>query len=239
MKQLLSIILTLLTFPVFAQFTADRPGVSTGVGVVEKGVIQWEQGVAYEESNGDNTFTYSNTLLRYGLFNNMEIRLGGDGFVSGGRDYFSGLSLGTKIGLYEGRGAIPAISVLAQFTIPHTASEEVDVEHLAPSFYLLFENPITDWFNIGYNVGAEWDGSRSKPATFVALCLGFSLCDKLGCFVESYNYFDVNNKYGLDFGFNYQVAERLQLDIAANLDLKQPSSDWGMSLGVAWQINRP
>lgn len=53
---------------VFAQegveFTADRPGASTGPSVLGHGVVQLEQGLQYE---GD-----------YGLFPAMELRLGGD-----------------------------------------------------------------------------------------------------------------------------------------------------------------
>ena len=64
-----------------AEFTADRPGASTGPSVVGHRVIQLEQGIQYDGYGGAGTFTFSNTLLRYGLFPNMELRLGGDGFI--------------------------------------------------------------------------------------------------------------------------------------------------------------
>lgn len=109
------------------------------------------------------------------------------------------------------------------------------VEHVASSLYPLFENPVTDWFSIGYNVGAEWDGLQPAPSAFVALCLGFSLTERLGCFVESYNNLARwGNAYGVDFGFNYMVGERVQLDVAANVDVC-----WAVSMGVVWQINNP
>ena len=230
-----------------AEFTADRPGASTGPSVVEHKVIQLEQGIQYEGDGGAGIFTFSNTLLRYGLFPNMELRLGGDGFIyqntNGGIEQwfsaFSGLSLGTKIKCFEGAGAIPAVSVLADFSIPNTASKGFSVDYLAPSLYLLFENPVNDWFSIGYNVGAEWDGILPSPTTFAAICLGFSTTDSLGCFVESYNYFNkLGNVYAMDFGLNWQVSRKVQLDIAANIDLTNPSQCWAISCGVAWQINR-
>ena len=228
-----------------AEFTADRPGASTGPAVVGHRVVQLEQGVQYDGDGGAGIFTFSNTLLRYGLFENMELHLGGDGFIymsdeeSKFKPAFSGLSLGTKIKCFEGRGAIPAVSVLADFALPYTASEGFNTEHFAPSLYLLFENPVNDWLSIGYNVGAEWDGSETVPTTFAALCFGFSLTDNLGCFAESYNYFGrYGNIYAVDFGFNLMVARRVQLDIAANLDVCNPRQSWAVSFGVAWQINR-
>ena len=226
------------------EFTADRPGASTGPAVVGKNVIQWEQGVQYDGDGGPGQFTFSNTMFRYGLFSGVELRLSGDGFIYKDSDKwcpaFSGLTIGTKIACYEGNGAAPAISLLANLALPKTGSEGFVVERLAPSFYLLFENPVNDWLSIGYNVGAEWDGATTTPSAFVALCLGFSINDKLGCFAESYNNFArYGNFYGLDFGFNYMVAERLQLDLAANIDACNPAECWAVSFGFAWQINNP
>lgn len=251
MKRIFIIALLALTYvAAFAQeaveFTADRPGASTGPGVVGRNVVQLEQGLQYDGDGGAGTITFSNTLLRYGLFDGMELRLGGDAFLyrpqeqlRGYKAAFSGLSLGTKIRCYEGKGAIPAVSVMADFAVPYTATNGFNVDHLAPSLYLLFENPVTDWLSIGYNVGAEWDGSLPDATAFVALCLGFSLTDNLGCFAESYNYFgSLGNVYAMDFGLNWMVGRKVQLDIAANIDLTDPSKCWSVSCGVAWQINK-
>ena len=150
------------------------------------------------------------------------------------------MNIGAKVRCYEGEGAVPAVSVLADFSIPATGTKGFVVENFTPSLYLLFENPITDWMSIGYNVGAEWDGSQPSPTTFLALCLGFSATERLGCFVESYNYFHkLGNIYAIDFGLNYMVGKRVQLDLAANLDLNHPGQAWAVSFGVAWQINNP
>ena len=222
-----------------AEFTADRPGASTGPSVVNRGVFQWEQGMQYDGDGYEGSYTFSNTLLRYGLFDGVEVRLGGDAFLTDGDIYFSGLTFGTKIGLYEGQNAVPAISLMANLAIPGTASVDCDVDHLAPSLYLLFENALSDNPSLGYNVGVEWNGYTAKPSAFVALCLGASLTDRLGCFVESYNYFnELGNAYCMDFGLNWQVSRKVQLDIAANMDLTNPAQCWAISCGVAWQINR-
>lgn len=226
------------------EFTADRPGASTGPGVVAHKVVQLEQGIQYDGDGAKGQFTFSNTLLRYGLFDGVEVRLGGDAFIHhNGAKWnaaFSGLTLGTKIRCFEGRDAIPAISLMANLAIPGTGNKGFVVEHLAPSIYLLFDSPVNDWFSIGYNVGAEWDGYQPVPSAFVALCLGFAVTERLGAFVESYNNFARGNcLYGVDFGFNYMVHERVQLDLAASLDVRQPKQCWALSCGVAWQINNP
>ena len=245
-KTILSILMIFSFAGVFAQvveFTADRPGASTGPSTLAKGVIQWEQGVQYDGDGGKGVLTFSSTLFRYGLFDGVELRLAGDGFIynngSKWRPAFSGASIGTKIRCYEGEGAVPAVSVLADFSIPATGTKGFVVENLAPSLYMLFENPLNDKLSLGYNVGAEWDGSSPSPLAFVALCLGCSVTDELGCFVESYNYFGkAGNQFCADFGFNYMVARKVQLDVAANLDLCNSANSWAVSFGVAWQINK-
>ena len=243
----LALLASLISITAMAQeveFTADRPGASTGPGVVGKNVIQLEQGIQYDGDGASGTFTFSSTLLRYGIFDGVEVRLGGDALVYNGGDKwraaFSGLNVGTKIRCFEGKGAIPAISLLANLAIPSTGNQGFVVEHLAPSIYLLFDNPVNDWFSIGYNVGAEWDGFQPVPSAFVAVCFGFSITERLGCFAESYNNFSrLGNAYGVDFGLNYMVHERVQLDVAANLDVCHPAQCWAVSCGVAWQINNP
>lgn len=244
--------IVLLAFMVFSivgisaqevEFTADRPGASTGPSVVSKGVIQWEQGVQYDGDGAKGSFTFSNTLFRYGLFDGVELRLSGDAFSydSFGRwkSAFSGINVGTKIHCCDEQGALPAVSVLADFQIPGTGTEGFAAEYFTPSLYLLFENSLSDKLSLGYNVGAEWDGMSPSPATFLAVGLGYAINDDLGCFVESYNYLAKGgNAYCADFGFNYMVARKVQVDIAANLDLCNPSQCWAVSFGVAWQINK-
>lgn len=73
------------------------------------------------------------------------------GLNQGMKAAFSGLSIGTKIKCFDGQGAIPAVSVLADFSVPATASKGFSVDHLAPSLYLLFENPLNDKFSLGLN----------------------------------------------------------------------------------------
>ena len=247
MKKIVLFALTVFVFVKgFAQeveFTADRPGASTGPSVVSKGVIQWEQGVQYDGDGAKGSFTFSNTLFRYGLFDGVELRLSGDAFSydSFGRweSAFLGIGIGTKIHCCDELGSLPAISVLADFQIPGTGTEGFAAEYFTPSLYLLFENSLSDKLSLGYNVGAEWDGVSLSPATFLAVGLGYAINDDLGCFVESYNYLAKGgNAYCADFGLNYMVARKVQVDVAANLDLCNPSQCWAVSFGAAWQIKK-
>lgn len=225
------------------EFTADRPGVSTGPSVVAKNVIQLEEGIQFDRGQNFSMFTFSNTLFRYGLFDNVELRLGGDAFLFSGEEYtdlaFSGLSVGTKIKCFDGEGAIPAISFMANVAIPYTGSCDYSPRHFTPSMYALFENQLTDQLALGYNAGFEWNGEDPVTTTFLAVCLGYNINDRFGAFVENYNYISSDNyTLGFDLGANYMLTDRLQLDLATNLNIfDNYSCAWAISLGIAWQIN--
>lgn len=218
--------------------SADRPGMSTGTDVMPQGKIQWETGVGYESEGGAATYTLNNTLLRYGLVDWAEIRVGMDLLHEGSTTGLSALNVGTKISLGENRGWIPAVSLLANLQCPRIGSSAFTPSHLATQLYVLFQNQVASWFNVGYSLGAEWDGTLAEPSTFAAVCLGFSITESFGCFVESYNYFhSLGNTYAIDLGVNWVVTRNLQLDLAANLDLQNPSNYLMISGGVAWLIN--
>lgn len=218
--------------------SADRPGMSTGTDVMPKGKVQWETGVGYESEGGAATYTLNNTLVRFGLVDWAELRVGMDLLHGNGTTGLSALNIGTKIAMVENKGWVPAISLLANLQCPRIGSSAFTPSHLAPQLYVLFQNQVTSWFNVGYNVGAEWDGTLAEPSTFAAVCLGFSITESLGCFVESYNYFhSLGNTYAMDLGLNWVVTRNLQLDLAANLNLQNTGNYLMISGGVAWLIN--
>ena len=230
--------------------SADRPGMATGPDVTPFLKVVWETG--FESTwNGSPGFLLPTTMLRFGVTRFAELRLEYDGsycrFDHHGLRYWSydvqPLVIGTKVKIFEGYKWVPKISLMANLAIPLSRVPDGFVQpHTAPSLYLLFQNDITDWFNIGYNVGAEWSGYSHIPSTFLALCLGFNIGERFGAFVESYNYL---TRYGkrnteaecnLDFGITCLVHPRVQLDLYGMFNCQDPRNFNGIGLGVAWLI---
>lgn len=255
MKRILFSFVFLLSFFVsMAQETefvisADRPGMATGVDIMPFKKVQFETGFQWDYSDATSAITLPTAMLRVGLSDFAELRLQYDGTLSENPSapwsyVVEPLTIGTKIRMLEGGRYLPAVSFMANLAIPST-TELAQSMHVAPSLYLLFQNDITDWFNVGYNVGVEWNGTDAIPATFLAVCLGFGITDNLGAFLESYNYFtryDLSTgktavETNLDFGFNYIVHPRIQLDLYASFNCQDPKSYSNIGLGIAWLIN--
>ena len=255
-KLLIFIALFGTCFASFAQtdsptLSADRPGMATGTDVTPFLKVVWETG--FESTwDGSPGFLLPTTMLRFGVTKFAELRLEYDGsyyrFDHQELRHWSydmqPLIIGTKVKIFEGYKWVPKISLMANLAIPLSRVPDGFVQpHTAPSLYLLFQNDVTDWFNIGYNVGAEWSGVSHIPNTFLALCLGFNIGERFGAFVESFNYL---TRYGkrnteaecnLDFGFTCLVHPRVQLDLYGMFNCQDPRNFNGIGLGVAWLVN--
>lgn len=123
---------------------------------------------------------------------------------------------------------------------------------------LLFENEVTEWLSIGYDIGAHWYEWAPTPDIFASLGINFEPTDLLGFFIESFNTFDTDainlvtgKRYtlydiNLDFGLTYAVHPRVQLDVNAGFNLYNsepilsgPTHFAFFGLGITWLIWHP
>lgn len=225
-------------------FPTDRPGNVWGTEVLPFHTVSWENGFSYERSQGDRNIALPSTIVRYGIFENVELRVGTDFQLFEEPPYetklfgLTPLTIGTKIHCYDGNEILPSIGVLAQLQSPHVGSADLLPDHLAPAMYLIFENDINDWFAICYDAGLEWDGVTATPTTFLGLNLSFCLTDDLGTYVETFNYLHPDgNQYMTEIGFTFSPMPRLQLDIEADFDVQQIKDYFRVGCGIAWRIN--
>ena len=224
----------------------DRPGYTWAPDVTPHQKLIWDHGFGFESTPEDgNTLTLGTEVLRYGLFENMELRVGTDFMMYNDGDAMeptfgiSPLTIGTKIKLYEGSGILPSVGFLAEVQSPHIGSKDLLPSHLAPSMYLIFGHEVTDWLGIYYNAGEQWDGESAKPTTFLGLALNFNFNDQLGAFVDTYNYLnsEEGNQYMLETGLCWQVSRRVQLDIEGDFDVQNFGKYYAVGCGVSWLIN--
>ena len=141
-KVIVLLLVTLLPLLALAQseeagFTADRPGATTGVDVLPKGRVQWETGFGYErtkvvEDVAVTTWTVNSSLLRWGISESAELRLQADYLYTDIEGtHVKGLSnvaLGTKVKLFEGWKAVPAVSLLGNVLVPSSNEYKSDTQ---------------------------------------------------------------------------------------------------------------
>lgn len=230
----------------------DRPDLTESAAVIPKKTFQIETGFGFEgdKSNGEkqNNFSLFNTLLRYGVNENFEVRLAtsinmssteADGEVESifGVSY---IDVGMKLKMVDGDGLKPQIAFLTSVIIPKSGNDEFSPQYLTPSMALAFAQDLSNTFSIGYNIGAVWNGLTAKPAAKYSVALAIALAKKLGGFVEMYGYFpqDEQGINILDFGLTYLIRPNLQVDASAGFGLSEVSPDYFISAGVSWRIPR-
>lgn len=249
MKKILILFLAIMPTIVNAQddmeFTADRPGATTGPDVIAKKTLMLETGMEYESDRicgpAIKTWNYNNSLFRYGLTDFAEVRFSiagsetydGDGHFGGVSD----LSLGTKVKIYAGSKYLPKVSLLGTLLLPGGKEHNYLSERIGGDLHLLFNNEICSWFSLGYDVGLTWIGnSGDQEETFLGFCFSFQPADKFGCFVEEYNTFAGETTCMSEVGVSYMLSPRLQIDAYTDFNLKHFGKYNNIGIGLAWKI---
>lgn len=236
----------------YVELITDRPDQTESSTVVPEKTLQIETGFVLEtdETNlvNQKSFTYNTTLLRYGLLENFELRLGleylGEKTENKHSDSINtnlGLSpiyAGFKVKIASEEGWKPEIAFIGGMVLPFTANDYFKPEYSAANIRFSFAHTLSEKFSIGYNLGAEWDGESAAPGYFYSLAIGVGVSNKLGMFVESYGLLKEkrNDEHLLDAGFTYLLFSNLQLDISAGIGINEAATDNFISFGLSYRI---
>ncbi len=229
----------------------DRPDQTESPSVVPKNFLQVETGAFYESFKTNNIktedFTFNTTLLRYGLLDNLELRLGWD-FVEGKTKVngntlnnvssgFNPLLLGVKTSIAKENGCFPEIGLLGHLYLPFTASTDYKPETTGVDFRLAFAHTLSENSSLSYNLGAAW-GNDSPEASYVyTIAFGQSITNRLGAYTELYGDLPENSKANhlWDAGLTYLINNNVQLDATVGSSITK-GQDILISAGISFRI---
>lgn len=148
------------------ELVTDRPDQTESAVVVPRGSAQVETGVVYTRE-GTGTLDYPATLLRVGLAERVELRLGYEGWSkelarNSEAAAFGDGEVGLKLRLWDEAGWLPEAAVLAGITVPFGDEDTVD-GRLDPGFRLSFAHSLSERFSFGYNLGVAWKTVDDPP----------------------------------------------------------------------------
>lgn len=253
-------LIVLVTTLSFAQETneiepliTDRPDATEASSTVGKGVFQIETGGLYESFESNNIksedYTFNTTLLRYGVLDNVEIRLGWD-FVEGTTKVnnvklnnvtsgFSPLLLGVKVDIAEEKNGWPEIALIGHVFPLFSASKDYRPESTGVDFRFSMSHTLSEKSSLGYNFGGEWGSDSPEAAAIYTLAYGYSLSDKLGMYAELYGDLpeDSQANHYWDAGLTYLVSNDLQLDAYVGTSITK-GQDFLLGLGLSYRLRR-
>ncbi len=228
----------------------DRPDATESPTVVPKNYIQIETGAFYEnfEENNFKTedFTYNTMLIRYGLLDRLELRLGWDYTNSktffdkneiSNINSFSPLLIGVKIPIAEEKGAFPEIGFLGHLNAPFSVKKELRPENTGVDFRFSFAHTLNEKSSLSYNIGAAWENDSPEAAYLYTIAYGYGLSDKWGIYIELYGDFPENNKANnlWDAGLTYLISNNIQLDATIGSSITK-GQDLLLSTGISFRL---
>ncbi len=252
MKFRLIILLNLLIFEVVAQKTeiiSDRPFQTISSAVISARTFQIESGFEYAQARAGRVkseyISYNNSMLRVGLFENVELRFGiayesvevKSDINPVNIEGWKPLVVGGKINILKESRWKPEIAVLGHLTLPILGNESFKPESVAPDFRLTFSHSLRPKFSLKYNLGLEWPMNNTKDVLEIySIFLSYKIFNRFSCFVEHYGV--VDTLFGINGGFIWLLKTNFQIDLYGGTGLNQESQDLIIGLGVTWRIPR-
>jgi hypothetical protein len=229
-------------YPLYSQeLVTDRPDQTESAVTVPLNSLQIETGFAYEKFKENNisveNYSIAGTLFRYGLFENVELRIGTGYLINKAdvsNDGFGDFLLGTKINFLTEENGPLDFGLLIHAALP-IGDEAFKPENAEPELIAAISRSLSDRFSISANVGGFHDSSIEEIVYLYTGAFGLSLNDELSSFVELYGNFSTpfSPIHNFDGGFTYLLSDNLQLDVSGGKGISGTDSFWFVSSGVS------
>ena len=243
----------LLAVDLLAQGTSkpidtDRPDLTESSTLAPRGRVQFEAGYTWTEANGSSggagSATWPELLVRYGLSNRFELRVGqslttlspppgqGNRFTAREDVY-----LGVKVRLGAQQGSRPALAFLAQATLP-TGDGRLSANTTLPGVALLAGWQWSSPWSLDLELGASrvpGDAWELAPSA----SLGRSFSSRVRGFAELYSLVPLLNESGAptqhyaNSGFAVLLSNNLQLDARVGAGLNDAADRYFVGFGFA------
>jgi hypothetical protein len=239
------------------KIVTDRPGFVESSQAVGKGRFQIETSGLLERDRNDTSSgrTWSTpTLLRYGVSDQVEMRIETDGrtvqhstdLLSGERSTLAGYAdtaVGAKWHVLDARGDGPSVGVLLHAKLP-SGSRGLRGHGVRPSLRVVGEWELPGQMSLGVMPGLGIDsndvGARYSFASF-GVVLGKDFSDRLRGQAEIATPQIAHDKNGgtvanLNVGAAYLLTKNCQVDTMVSRGLTSRSPDWSWTIGLSFRL---
>lgn len=232
------------------EMITDRPDVTESSSIVPNGSLQIETGAFYESFEENNikfeSSVFNTTLLRYGLLDNLELRLGWDfaeetstidGLNTGKSNGLSPLLFGMKVAIAEEKNGWPEMALLGHVFLPFSASRDFRPQTTGVNFLFALSHTLTEKSSLSYNLGGEWGDDNPEMGYRYSVAYGYGISQRLACYAELYGNLPENSSasHFWDAGLTYLITPNVQLDATVGTSITK-GQDIYVSGGISFRI---
>jgi hypothetical protein len=228
------------------EIVTDRPDQTESSTSIPIKSFQFESGVLLGNYNLANSLEQllliPTTLFRYGLTKSIELRLV-EQLVhiknkQSSEDNFglSDLELGVKIQILKNPAINSEIAFISHLVLP-TGAIGVTNEHLGTVNKLAVSHGITEFIDMGYNVGYSYFGNEKDYLTYSA-AIGLGITKRIGAYFETYGEVVEFSDWisNFDSGITYMLKYNIQFDFSFGIGLNQKMNYF--SIGYSMNISK-
>lgn len=224
--------------------STDRPDQSTSPLLIPQGSLQVETGYDNEtDKRGEQTIrtiTVNTTLLKYGLTQNIELRLEASAiqtrFVKTElkANTLGPLGVGVKLNLIDEKGGRPNVSFIGSLSVD-SFSKTFSVERTAADLIVACSHALGKKSALTYNAISVWLPQYAKPVIGYTLSYGYTMNNKTGVFVETYSYYhaELHGDQRMNVGATYKLNPVFQVDCFASGSLKNLRQLYSFGVGLS------
>jgi hypothetical protein len=231
------------------ELVTDRPDITESSAVVGRGVWQVESGLSLERDgdgrDAERGLAAPMALVRLGLSDRLELRLGADGYVStqalvAGAPRSSGMSdvnVGFKYVLAHQDRLGVDLAVIPFVSIP-SGSDAFSSGGYDPTLKLTWARDLPRGFGLSGNVNVSslTEGERFTSRE-VMVSLGHELAGGWAGFWEAYNASAIERggsaAWLVDSGVTHAVGANAQVDLSIGRGLTSAAPNWFVGIGVS------
>ncbi len=235
------------------EIITDRPDFVESSNVVGKGRLQIETSLAWERSKDQGSSvrgTSTPSLFRYGVTENLELRLetdgrltqrSSDGLVRTRDRGFSDVSLGVKWHAQDAVGNAPSVGVLVHADLD-SGSAPFRGEGVRPSVRVAAEWEFEGGVSLGIMPGLAYQrGEQGGVSGIFGIVVGKSITETLRTFLEVSSPYIARSRRGgteavLTTGLAYLLTDTMQLDTALSRGLNSRTPDYSFTIGLSVKL---
>ena len=224
------------------KINTDRPDQSDGASVVSRGKVQLETELYYNSFWEGKPALISSTLLRFGIVNNIELRLlteqgqERDRFIAETTQGLYPLAVSAKVAIVKDLRMLPDISLVGYLHCPVTSGKE-NGRYWSPIITLVLEKEF-DRFTFTTNASIKQEAFEKKWIWQGGGEIKMELSDHFSAFAEYFAQYDKQEAplHNVDSGILWYIQPKWMVHVAAGTNIFTSERNYFINTGLAFGL---